>query len=353
MADTLRKSRNYFIGTGELYETWGFKKGVGRVPLSIEPCVVELREDGKPTGEKVKAERIAGGLSIKTQNGIMEFKLMFTSIRSNGEPTRNWEMAKSLLNLNPTIGGNPELPVDSVEVCGSVSIYDHKGKDGKLYATLQYAVSKISRAATTDSGVTFGGTGYVQRVFPEMRGEDETGRMIATLLLADNNGRVFPVNVIGNAQEEDEADMSAAEFLEDEVQVGMTLSFCAERTMRHVGGTKKARRVFGKTSQEMSRGFDIEELVLAEADEVGEPEELEDEDGNPIEDKTGWMNPEIVKKAIKARNAMLAELANGDDDTKTEPKTANAKPKAKMKPKGESKRKVDPFDDDDDPFGDF
>lgn len=359
MADILKKSRNYFKATGVVYEMWGFKKGVGRVPLSAEPCVVEIREDGKPTGEKRKAQRIAGGISIKTQYGVMEFKLMFTSIRSDGEETKNWRMAEEILNLVPVIGGDDKDADPSyVTLSGSVSVYDYKGKDGNIHSSIQWNANKVARVTEDEpSGCDFTGVGYVQRVYPEMRGDEETGRMMTDIFLADNSGRVFPMTLIGEQKsaeqevaEETKDLMSAAQYIEEEVERGMTLDFTAARVMRHVGNRRKAaRRVFGKSTQDMSSGFDVEELLITEGGEIEQPDELEDDDGNPIEDKSGWMNPAIVKKAITARNAMLEELANADDEAKTETKP---KPKATAKPTKKPK-KVDPFDDDDDPFGDF
>ena len=341
MQNELKKSRQYFRSVGTVYE----------LALKLEDCDCKYKDkDGNE--QKTQGERIMGSISLRTQKGIHTYNVYIQSLDYKGEPSKQWKMANDMLSWSPEINGNGEEPT-RVAVEGQIAINDYV-KDGNTYSNLRWRVSKATTKVGDDepTGTSLDAVCYVHKIEAEKVNEEETGRLKVTLMGADNKGACFPIDVI---VEEDLADA-----VEESIEVGTTLPVTLNRNMRHIGGDKKKggkRMIGGSGDVNVNTGFDIEELILVGADEpIEEPEETEDEDGNPIEDKSGYINPAIMKKAIKVRAAMLDELKANPPERKGktesfEDKKKKAAGKGKTVGKGANKPPFDMGDDDgDDPF---
>lgn len=337
MKNELNRSRQYYRSVGTLYE----------LALKLEDCDCKYNDENG-NQQVVKGERVRGDVALKTTRGIHKFNVYFQSIDWSGEASRNWKMATSMLEWNPEINGNGEEPT-RVAVEGQVGVNDYV-KDGTVYTNLRWRVSKATTKVGDDepTGTSLDAVCYVHKIDHEIVNEEETGRLKVSLMGADNKGACFPIDVI---VEEDLADA-----VEENIEVGTTLPVTLNRTMRHIGGDKKKggkRMIGGSGDVNVNTGFDIEELILVGADEViEEPEETEDEDGNPIEDKSGYINPATMKKAIKVRAAMLDELKANPPERKGksesfEDKKKKAAGKSKTVGKGANKPPFDMGDDDD------
>lgn len=346
MQNELKKSRQYFRSVG-----------------TVSELNLELKDSTDPDANfKIKCkdkdgnefttdgERITGNIAIRTQRGIQTFNVFFQSIGYDGTPAKNWKMALGMLSWNPEINGNGEEPT-RVAVEGQIAVNDYV-KDGNVYSNLRWRVSKATTKVGDDepTGTSLDAVCYVHKIEAEKINEEETGRLKVTLMGADNKGACFPIDVI---VEEDLADA-----VEESIEVGTTLPVTLNRNMRHIGGDKKKggkRMIGGSGDVNVNTGFDIEELILVGADEpIEEPEETEDEDGNPIEDKSGYINPATMKKAIKVRAAMLDELKANPPERKGktesfEDKKKKAAGKGKTVGKGANKPPFDMGDDDEDP----
>lgn len=339
MQNELKKSRQYFRSVGTVYE----------LALKLEDCDCKYKDkDGNE--QKTQGERIMGSISLRTQKGIHTYNVYIQSLDYKGEPSKQWKMANDMLSWSPEINGNGEEPT-RVAVEGQIAINDYV-KDGNTYSNLRWRVSKATTKVGDDepTGTSLDAVCYVHKIEAEKVNEEETGRLKVTLMGADNKGACFPIDVI---VEEDLADA-----VEESIEVGTTLPVTLNRNMRHIGGDKKKggkRMIGGSGDVNVNTGFDIEELILVGADEpIDEPEETEDEDGNSIEDKSGYINPATMKKAIKVRATMLDELKANPPERKGktesfEDKKKKAAGKGKTVGKGASKP---PFNMDDDDDGD-
>lgn len=335
-ASILNKTKNWYRCVGELSEK----------DLKMEDCKVKLYNDGKPTGEEVKAQCIKGKIAIKTDTGIQTFGIYFTSKGMDGKDSKDWGMAKAMYEKwNPAIGGDGS---DStlVAIEGAAEINDYAGENG-ISSRLQFRVRRANTRVSPDEshGMTLNATAYIHKMTPEVRNEEETGRLKVTLYGANAKGACFPIDMI---VEED-----LAEDFEGAYEVGQTVNFDIDIVTKHVGSTKGGKKAFGKGGKmNVNSGFDITEYVLAGCDEaIEEPDELttEDEDGNEVPVKTEWINPAAMKKAIKARAAMLEELAkDGGNNQKSGEKSVKER-KAERKAGGLGKTKAKPkFDEDED-----
>lgn len=344
----LKRTANWFTVEGYVSEKCSFVKGTGRVPMFIEhDYVMDEYDDGEKTGRKIKCDRLLGAVTIRTTDGTFEININATSKNMNGEDNKRWTMFAKIADWNSEIGGNGET-ADYVTMSGSVSSRDYVGRDNAVHSQLVYnAASKCERITPNfeESGLTFSGTCYVASINNETRrkGDDveETGRVRVNSFGVDYKGQLFPINFIVEGED-------AVDFINDDVTVGDTLSIKLARECRFIQRQPKGN-TFRKLKVDTNSNFTIDELLLAFAEVIYEPDELEDDEGNPID--TNWLNPVVVKKAIKVRNAMLDELLKNDNGNST----SIEKPKSMKERKAERKTReiASPvIDDDDSPFDD-
>ena len=340
--DILNKSKNFYRCVGSVYET----------ALKREDCEVGLWEDGKPTGEKVKAECIKGKLSVRTDSGIVNFMIWFASKGLDGNESRQWKMAESMMELNPEVKGNGSEP-STIVIEGTVENHLFMSRDGKeVKESPQFRVNKVSTTAYKEGmayGITIQLSGCVAKNIPETKmvdGEaEETGRNILVTYVANNKGEVFPVNII---VEEDLVD-----DVSDAVEKGCTIDATLDVNTITFGGVAKKHGIGRAGKIDTSNVSTRDEFILAGMDIVDEPDEkyVEDEDGNQTPVKTLWMDPDVVKKAIKMYQVKKDEFAkNGGKKSGSSKPTgsrlADRKAEAKAKRIGKKKDDFDSFDDD-------
>lgn len=303
---TLQKTANWFRCVGTVSE----------MNLKREAVDIKQKDENGNEAGTVKGERIIGNVAIQTDNGVHTFNVYAQSLTNKGEEPKQWKMYCEMLNWNPKIKGDPNTEPTLVNIEGSVSINDYVNQQGELKSGLRWRVGRANTKATPDEpkGTTLKVTAFVQSIKPEIRQEEETGRLLVTLYGAEGDGTCFPINAV--------VDEEMADAFNDCYEVGTTVPFELELVSRHVGnentgGAKKFGRA-GKVS--VNNGFDVQELMLVGGDdEIEEPDELttEDENGNEVEVKTQWINPVAMKKAIKARAQMLEELKNNPPEKKS------------------------------------
>ena len=339
----LQKTPNWFRCVGYLSES----------NLKREDCDIKQKDANGQDAGTVKGERIMGSVAVKTDNGIHTFNVYAQNLTSKGEESKQWKMYCDMLDWNPQIGGDSSAEPTLVNIEGSVSINDYVNQQGEVKSSLRWRVGRANTKASADEpkGTTLKVTALVQSIKPEIRQEEETGRLIVTLYGAEANGTCFPITAI--------VDEDMADAFTDCYEVGMTVPFELELISRHVGNENTgAAKKFGRAGKvAVNNGFDVQELMLVGGDdEIEEPDELttEDKDGNEIEIKTAWINPKAMAKAIKARAQMLEELKNNPPEKKSGGKGNSflqaKKQAAKDKMKGGMKAQpsFDAFDDDDD-----
>ena len=340
--DILNKSKNFYRCVGSVYET----------ALKREDCEVGLWEDGKPTGEKVKAECVKGKLGVRTDGGIVTFMIYFASKGLDGKESRQWKMATDMMELNPEVNGDGGAP-SVVVVEGRLENNMFMSRDGKeVKEAPQFRVSKVSTTAYKEGmeyGITVNMSGCMTKNVPETKmvdGEaEETGRGVMTVYMANGKGEVFPVTVI--------VPEDLVDDVNDAVEKGCTIDATLDVNTITFGGVAKKHGIGRAGKIDTSNVSTRTEFVLAGMDIVDEPDEkyIEDEDGNQTPVKTLWMDPNVVKKAIKMYQVKKDEFAkNGGKKSggskPTGSRLADRKAEAKAKRVGKKKDDFDSFDDD-------
>lgn len=346
--DILNKSKNFYRCVGTVYEL-GLKK---------EDCEVKLYADGKPTGEKVKAECIKGKFGVRTDGGIVTFMIYFASKGLDGKESRQWKMATDMMELNPEVNGDGGAP-SVVVVEGRLENNMFMSRDGKeVKEAPQFRVSKVSTTAYKEGmeyGITVNMSGCMTKNVPETKmvdGEaEETGRGVMTVYMANGKGEVFPVTVI--------VPDDLVDDVNDAVEAGCTIDATLDVNTITFGGVAKKHGIGRAGKIDTSNVSTRTEFVLAGMDIVDEPDELyiEGEDGKQTPVKTLWMDSSVVKKAIKMYQVKKDEFAkNGGKKATKSNSTTNLKDrKAEYKTKRVGKKATNDFDDfgdDENPWGD-
>ena len=310
---------------------------VSELDLKREDCVVKVKSDDGSVSE-VPSERIRGKITLEIGvNQVKTFDVYASKTTSKGKEHQQWAMYEAMMNWNPRIHGNPNEEPTKVILNGSVGINDYLGQDGKAHSILKWNINSANTKVSPDEplGCSLNFTGFVKKIIPEMRNDEETGRLNVELLGVDTKGAVYPVGII--VPEE------LVEGFTDRYEAGKTGNFDIDVVMVHVGDKKAKKKAFGKAaSTNINTGFDIEERVMCGGNDPIEEPEDEDENGNLIDN--GWLNPEAIKIAIKEREKMLTELE------KNPPKKTTASASAQKTSKFSKKPDMNSTDDDDD-FG--
>lgn len=344
--DILNRSKNFYRCVGSVYE----------IALKREVCEVAIWADGKPTGEKVKAECIKGKFGVRTDGGIVTFMIYFASKGLDGKESRQWKMATDMMELNPEVGGNGDAP-SVVVVEGRLENNMFMSRDGKeVKEAPQFRVSKVSTTAYKEGmeyGITVNMSGCMTKNVPETKMVDdeaeETGRGVMTVYMANGKGEVFPITII--------VPDDLVDDVNDAVENGCTIDATLDVNTITFGGVAKKHGIGRAGKIDTSNVSTRNEFILAGMDIVDEPDELyiEGEDGKQIPVKTLWMDSAVVKKAIKMYQVKKEEFAKNGGNKTTKSAGSNLKDrKAEYKSKRVGKKATNDFDgfgDDENPWG--
>lgn len=344
--DILNKSKNFYRCVGSVYE----------IALKREDCEVAIWADGKPTGEKVRAECIKGKFGVRTDGGIVTFMIYFASKGLDGKESRQWKMATDMMELNPEVGGNGNVP-SVVVVEGRLENNMFMSRDGKeVKEAPQFRVSKVSTTAYKEGmeyGITVNMSGCMTKNVPETKmvdGEaEETGRGVMTVYMANGKGEVFPITII--------VPDDLVDDVNDAVENGCTIDATLDVNTITFGGVAKKHGIGRAGKIDTSNVSTRTEFVLAGMDIVDEPDELyvEDENGTQTPVKTLWMDSSVVKKAIKMYQVKKDEFAKNGGNKATKSAGSSLKDrKAEYKSKRVGKKATNDFDgfgDDENPWG--
>lgn len=334
MATILNQSKQNFRAIGFVNET----------NLVREDCEIKLEN-----GSKEQGERIRGKVSVRMGNNIKTFDVFCNNITTKGEESKQWKNALSWLELNPEIGGNPDISPSVVMVNGRVTenrYFNENTKD--VSVALRWTASRISTSRVTEEdeqGCTLSGNFYINSIKPETKDDEETGRLLVGLCGVQYGASPFIVNAV--------VDEDLAETFTDMYEIGQTASFDIDVVFEHIGNKAEGKKAFGGGGKIKSTGYDREILMIVGGDAPIEESEEEDEDGNLIDN--GYIDPKAMKSALKERaNAMSEIKSNGGTTDKTASKTSNLKEKKRSlgkkvtPPVEEDEDNDNPFDEDDD-----
>ena len=332
MENVLKETKNMFTCVGTVYE----KK--------LEMTNVEIEAGPKDNKKKVKTDCIKGSVVVKIPSGTVTFPVYATKIGYNGKDNFKWNMFSAMRDeWIPKVGGKGEEPT-RVIITGNFNINDYVGRDGSVSSDLQYRINTANTRVTEDmtDGFNIKFTGFINKMMPEIKNEEETGRLKVEFLCVDYNGKCYPVNCIAEAESVElltEGDSDFEPFAPGQTRRDIEAEYTVVSATPTVTVEPTKVRSFRKNNGpkvEAPKSRDQHELVLYSATEaaVEKPEELTytNDDGEEVPVETDWINPKTMKEAIKIRNEMLEEKKNNPPaDKKSNPANSLAAMKAKAK----------------------
>ena len=323
MESILKKSTNVF-------KTNGYVKENG---LKIEPCDIKLKDENGNDAGTTKGERVTGRVSIKNENGTMTYEVYSQNLRPNGEENGMHNMYKDMTEWATST---------LVHIEGAISPNDFVNKQNKVVSNLRWSVNRgNTRSADADNLTTqLVISGMVTKIVPEMKNDEETGRLSVELMAATSQGTCFPVSFF--------VDEDFADAFQEQVNVNDTIEAAFIVNSKLVGQASQKRTMVAKKNfKEMSNESYVIELIFAEGSIIEEPEEVYDDEGNLMETNSLWINPKVMRKAMNERANYLENLPKTQKATvKTSAKAANNF-KERKKAAEKLPNFTSPIDDDD------
>jgi hypothetical protein len=278
--NVLREAENNVIIEGTLVEIrhseWKSKEG-----LNIE-LDIEVKEN-----------------EVHTVYGMSKYK------KNDGSDNGVAKGYKTIIDEYKSIATYGREEADKVRVTqGRIGINEYYGQDDKLRSFPQINTNFVNRLTATDEfspRAEFEVEVFVKSVVPEVKNEEETGRVKLNAIIPVYGGKVIPFEFL--------VSQDGSEYVQDNYEVGNTVLVYGD-----IVNFKETKRVeqavaFGKPKEKITYNT-VREYVVTGG---GEPYE---------EDNVKAYSVEVIKKAMVERESHLAELKTKKDQPKQEEKKA-------------------------------
>lgn len=275
-------------------------KNVGMLVGILSEKKLEITDDEiiLSSGKKSPCKLVKGEISLETDNGVFKLRLFCRDRTVANEPNKMFKGFETIADTYVSkldASKDSEKTADVVSCTVQVSCNDYVGQDGKLKSGTQLFMKKSNRVtgdydSTTDLDIE----GVIRSVKPEIRNEEETGRLLVEFVLISYGGKAEPITVIVNE------DM--ANDFNDMYEVGQTCELYCTIVMQHVGeDNSKKQAGFGRKAN-IRNGFDIMEIQVVGGEAPYEEDE-EDINGNPK-----MISMETMKALKNERDIYLEDL---------------------------------------------
>lgn len=291
--NTLREAENRVVIEGTLLEVrhneWKSKEGLN-IELDIEVAENE----------------------VHTVHGMTRYK------KKDGSENAIAKGYKTIIDEYLTVAKHGRDQADKVRVTqGKIGVNEYYGEDGMLRSFPQISTNFVNRIGAGDTftpKAEFEVEVFVKSVVPEIKNEEETGRLKVNTIIPVFGGKVIPFEFMVSEQD--------ANYVSDNYEVGCTTSIYGE-----IVNFKEVKEIeipvaFGKPQKKITTKTIREYLITGGTD----PYE---------EDDTKVFSIEALKKAMVERETYLLELKNKKSEPKNnENKTGfGSKGKTDQKPK--------------------
>lgn len=165
---------------------------------------------------------------------------------------------------------------------------EYVGRDGvlKSYNRINAnAVNRLNAGDTLEPQAKFQVEVYIQAILPEIKNEEETGRLIIKGLIAQYGGKVEPFDFVVQGEKE-------AGFVEGNYEVGDTVMITGNIINTVVTETKVTEMAFGEDVEDVKTSATRELVVTGGS--------------MPYEEEQAY-STEIIKKALAQREILLEE----------------------------------------------
>lgn len=256
----------------------------------IEGILVEKEMEIKTLSGNRQA--ITGKLDIKTDdNSVHTVEVFSFMLKKDGSENGIAKGLVTIMNDYKTVQEVGEELADKVRVTsGELRKNEYFGQDGTLKSYVQFSTNFVNRLKATDDyepKATFEVELYVQAIVPEVRDDEETGRLVIKGLVPLYGGKVIPQQFVV-------ADKKAVQYIEQNYEVGSTV-----KLKGYIINSVQTTTVV----EEMGFGEDIERTITKTVRELlvtgGTP---------PYDEESKVFSTEVIKEALVERETFLDEL---------------------------------------------
>jgi hypothetical protein len=282
--------------------------------VSIEGTLLEIRhqEWKSKEGLNIELDIEVAENEVHTVHGMTRYK------KKDGSDNAIAKGYQTIIDEYLSVAKHGRDQADKVRVTqGKIGVNEYYGEDGMLRSFPQLSTNFVNRLGAGDEfnpRAEFEVEIFVKSVVPEVKNEDETGRVKVNSIIPIFGGKVIPFEFM--------VSKDGAEFVSDNYEVG-----CTTRVYGDIVNFKEVKETeipveFGKPQKKISTKTIREYLITGGTD----PYE---------EDDTKVFSIEALKKAMVERETYLLELKNKKSEPKNnENKTGfGSKGKTDQKPK--------------------
>lgn len=302
--------------------------------LDLEKQDIKLEDGTVKKGLVVvsKTNRPAS-ITLTNNKGTFEIQVYGAEYNKKGEKNKMFPNILNLINSYVSKQENSENGMEPTYVkckC-TVSGNEYINKNGDVVYSSQIRMNSINQAKSEEDydNTDIDIVGAIRSITPEIKNEEETGRLNVEILNVNYRGSANIVKVI--------VDTDYAEDFEDMFEVNDTSEFYFNAVSTHVGGEKKSKKAALGRAANISSGYDILEFILVGAEEKYE------------EDSELALSLETIKALMKEKDMMLEQKKSEWEEKDNGSNSSFSSSKGL----GTRKKQVEDFDsieDDDLPF---
>jgi hypothetical protein len=262
---------------------------------TLELTTIEVQD---PNGGKKKADVIRGELVIATtENSEHRVRVFANKLTKEGKDNSVYKGLKTVMDEYVSIaealkGGQTVEAADKIRITkGKLGLNDYYTPGGELRSFPVINTNFVNRVKDTDTynpRAEFSLEVYFENIAPEIKDNEETGRLNLKVIVPVYGGEVIPLTLIA-------ADEDVVNYIQTNYEKGKTGKVWGE-LINSVKITKTVEQGFGKAKEKIVTNITNELIV------TGGEEEQYDEDNEKS------YTTDLIKKAMAERDIKLDKL---------------------------------------------
>lgn len=278
--------------------------------VHVEGLLLEIRHQEWKSGK---------GLSIEvdvevSENEVHTIHGMSQYNKKDGSENGIAKGYQTLINEAKSVATHGREEADKIRISeAKIGKNEYYGGDGQLKSFPQLNsnfFNRVKESEEYDPRANFSVEVVVKAIKPEIKNDDETGRVIVDSFIPLFNGKIIPFEFMVNKE--------GSEYVQDTYEKGQTVLFHGDVVnYKEVSQTEKVV-AFGKAPKEVKQKT-VREYLITGGDDAYD------------EDSPKAYDMDVIKKALTEREVFLEELKNKKNNNQQEEKKGGFDTKATKK----------------------
>jgi len=288
----------------------------------LEGTLLEVRHNEWKSGNGLNIEldiEVAEN-EVHTITGMSQYK------KKDGSENGIAKGYQTVINEYKSVASHGREEADKVRITqGRIGLNEYYGQDGMLRSFPQLSTNFVNRVQTGEEfnpRAEYEVEVFIKSVVPEVKNEEETGRVKVNAIIPAYGGKVLPFSFM--------APVEAAEYIEDNYEAGSTVKVYGDIVNFKEKKVILEEVAFGKPKEKVTYNTVREYLI------TGGSEPYDEENAKAY-------SVEVIKKAMTEREVYLEELKNRSNEPKQEEKKGGFNTKATTSDKPAKKKIELPF----------